>query len=366
MTTKSQELEKLQAVLTARLQADVRAWYGAHASVIEPSSFDTRNWSFFFRYPVQILKEEPKIILVKIRRREKMRLEEAVVSNEIRNECRGEYESLIKIRDVFTRCDESSLFFTIRPLICYEELNAIVMEEAKIRSLKAHFHSPSMWVDGNHRRHFEKYMNLAGRWLRVFHDCNGSVDDGPFFRESIYQEVHEKLIKIEYYSESLNMTFAKALVDDLYGKYKYKVLPYGILHNDFSAANIFMTEDEKLCSFDPHNKYGTIYIDVAKLMVDLETSKLQLLGRGLHVPRLRMRAFGKSLLEGYFGTSPVNAFALNLFRLIHLIRKWEGVESRFKDTSGGSRIFYSPVITQARSSLLKLLREQADKQNYDL
>lgn len=358
------ETEEFLKVLTPRIQADLPAWYGADAKLAKPPTFHQRDWSFFFRYVIEVSEAHRQAILVKIRHLEDMGIQEAIKNSKMKSEIKDEYDSLVKIREVFA--NKADKFSTIRHLAFYEDLSAIVMEEADIQTLKSHFESPRMWINGKARKAFETYMELTGNWLRIFHDQFGETGDGPFFKKAFYLSAKENLEKIETDSGQINLSFARDLLDRLYEKYSQESLPYRAIHDNFSSANVFVTSDGKICSFDPHNKLGPFYLDIAKLMIDLETCRMQVLTSGKSVPTSQLDKFNQFLLNGYFQTDSVNNSALNLFRLLLIIEKWKENEDKFKQETGKSGFLYSIIKPQMRRYFLKLLRKQVFQKDYGL
>src|SRR5690606_35948256 len=171
--------------------------------------------------------------------------------------------SLELIEDIFSNLDDASYFYTIRPLGWYEDMNALMMEEADIRPLKVFFHKPQVWINRKEQFRFKTFFEHTGRWLRIYHDHSGRVQEGVLFPKSLYDATQDKLQLIETASK-LDLSFARKLLDDLHRKYGDKNVLYHVLHNNFSLNNVFVTQNEKICSFDPHNELGPLYSDLAK------------------------------------------------------------------------------------------------------
>ena len=358
------EIEEFFSNLTPRIQADLPAWYGTDAKLVSPPTFQLRDWSFFFRYVIQVSDSRTQAILVKMRHLENMGIRDAIKNSKMKAEIKNEYESLVKIRNIFV--NQTDKFSTIRHLAFYEDISAIVMEEADIQTLKSYFESPQMWIFGKARETFATYMELTGHWLRLFHDQFSNVTEGPFFKEAFHLSAKENLEKIEADAGKIDLSFARDLLDKLYVKYSQESLPYRTIHDNFSAANVFVTSDGRICSFDPHNKLGPTYLDLAKLIIDLETCKIQVLTNGKSVPASQLNKFNQSLLSGYFQTDSVNEIALNLFRLLLTIEKWEENEDKFKQGTGKSKLLYSAITPQMRMFFLKHLQKQVYQQDYNL
>jgi hypothetical protein len=360
-----QELDSFLSVLTPKIQADLPEWYGTNAKLLGPPKFQPRAWSFFVRYVVQVSEDETNAILVKLKHTEKMSLFEALASDNMKQEAKDDYETLVKIKIIFSRGTNSYLFFAIRPLALYEELNVVVMEEANIRTLKSYFQSPKMFLDGQARKTFEEYLELTGRWLRIFHDHIGGVEEGILFPESLYQNARTNLEKIQARARQSDLSAVVELIDKLYDRCGNIKTPYHCLHEDFHLANVFVSSDGRVCSFDPHNRPGSLYLDLAKFITDLETHRLQVATNGLFVPPPRLKSFRETLLSGYFGIEYIDHFALNLFRLLTLIQKWEENEERLEQSSSLQRFLYSLGALQMRGYFGRIVDRLLDEQFQD-
>ncbi|HZJ23688.1 MAG TPA: hypothetical protein VFD54_10285, partial [Anaerolineales bacterium] len=146
------DVDSFFAQLTPRIQSDLPGWYGSEAKLLGAPTFQPRDWSYFFRYVVQVSERESRAVLVKVRHAEKMGLLQATVSEKMGQEAVEEYETLKKLQVIFSEVEDSSYFFAIRPLALYEDLNAVVMEEADLRTLRSFFNSPKMLREGEARR----------------------------------------------------------------------------------------------------------------------------------------------------------------------------------------------------------------------
>jgi hypothetical protein len=349
------ELDSFLSVLTPRIQADLPTWYGNEAKLVGLPKFFSRDWSFIIRYLVQVSDTDVNAILVKIKHTENMSLSEAIVSEKMGQEAKDEYETLVKIQIIFSRGGNSYLFLAIPPLALYEDVNALVTEEVKIRPLKSLFQSPRMFVEGEARRTFEEYVKLTGRWLRIFHDQIGGVEDGILFPESLYQIAQGNLEKIQSHSKHRGLSDIRDLVSNLYNRYDNVTVPYHFLHEDFHLANVFVSDDGRICSFDPHNRPGSLYLDLAKFITDLATTRTQVLTNGFMVPPPRLKIYNEVLLLGYFEADYIDHFALNLYRLLTLIQKWEENEIRLERSAGLRRFLYLLAAPQMRGYFQRFL-----------
>lgn len=351
------DLESFLNLLTPRIERDLTAWYGVDAKLDGLPTFHPRPWSYFFRYRVRIGGAQEKAVLAKIRHIENMDIAAAMKHPGMRAEMKDEFESLVKIREVFSRPGDAERYATIRDLAFYEDLNILVMEEADIRTLKSRFQKPQMWMEGKAQRTFEAHLELAGNWLRTFHDRIGEVHAGPFFAESLYRKAQTNLERIRRAS-GMDMKFLYVKLDEWFAQYHGKSLLYCMTHDNFSLSNVFITGDEKICSFDPHNKPGAIYLDIAKLITDMETCSTQVATYGMSVPLSRLDGFNASFLRGYFYSDQADLHALNLYRTLHVLEKWDENEEKLASATGIKHILYGLAAIPMRRYFLKLLRRR--------
>ena len=363
MQISDKDLQSCSTLLTPRIKADLASWYGKEARLVGEPTFHPRSWSYFFRYRIQVNASKEQAVLAKIRHIENMSISEAMQDETMRVEMKNEFDSLVKIRDIFTHAENAGWFATIRQLALYEDLNILVMEEADIYTLKSRFQKPAMWRNGSARRGFESQLELAGRWLRTFHDQIGDAHTGPFFSEALYQKTQANLQQIETGSGK-DLNFLKSRLDSLYNQYRDRILPYRVAHDNFNLANVFVTGAERICSFDPHNKPGAIYLDIAKLITDMETCAIQVLTFGMSVPPSQVEKFNASFLHGYFQSNPVDVSALNLYCLLLLIEKWAENEEKVAEATGARKLAYAIASMPMRSYFLRLLlRKMQNNEN---
>jgi len=351
------DLETFNTLFTPRIQADIPAWYGRQARLVGTPTCQRRPWSFFFRYRIRLSDSREQAVLVKIRHDGKMQLAEAMQDMMMRAQARDEFESLVKVRDNFTNIEAAALFAAIRPLAYYADINALVTEEMEICNFKSNFERPAMWVEGRARKTFDAQLELAGRWLRIFHEKIGEAAEATFFSGMRYDMVRENLNRIQSTS-GLDLKFLQSLLDKLYQQFQGKTLEYRILHGDYHMSNVFITGEGKVCSFDSHNLPGPIYVDLAKMITNMETCRIQVATYGLSVPAARLEGFNAAFLRGYFNSGPVDHDALNLYRLIRLIEKWDEDEDRLEKVAGSRKLSRALVAIPVRSYFLRLIRKQ--------
>jgi len=172
-----------------------------------------------------------------------------------------------------------------------------------------------------------------------------------------YEMVRENLRRIQSTS-NLDLKFLQLLMDKLYQQFQGKTLEYHILHGDYHMSNVFITGDDKICSFDSHNLPGPIYVDLAKMITNMETCRTQVATYGLSVPASRLERFNAAFLHGYFKAGLVNTDALNLFRFIRLIEKWDEDEEHLEKVTGSGKLSHALAAIPMRSYFLHLIRRR--------
>lgn len=353
------DLQAFFTLLTPRIQRDLSLWYGSEARLEGQPTFHPRPWSYFFRYRIVNGKEE-KNLLAKIRHIENMDIFAAMKHPGMREEMKDEFEALVKLREIFSHPIDVERYATIRDLAFYEDLNILVMEEADIRTLKSRFQEPQMWVEGSARKAFDVHLELTGGWLRIFHDRIGEVHEGPFFTEPLYRKAQVHLERIRRAS-GMDVKLIYTKLDEWFAQYHDQSLPYCMTHDNFSLSNVFVTGGEKICSFDPHNKPGAIYLDIAKLITDMETCSIQVATYGTSVPLSRLEGFNASFLRGYFHSDQADPHALTLYRTIHLLEKWDENEEKLADSTGAKKTLYGLAAIPMRRYFLKLLHRRISR-----
>lgn len=340
--------------LTPKVKADLPRWYGVDAKLVGDPVIQPRDWSFFFRYLVQVSKDEQKVVLVKVRHLKNMNIDDAVNNETLRNETQTEYATLVQLREVFA---EKKDFATIRPLALYEKLNAFAAEEADIHMLLSDFQSPAVWLNEKKRQQIETDIKNAGRWLRIFHQHFAKQEkQGALFDEKHYNIAQEYLQTIQGQAKKIDFAPVETLLQELYEKYAKVKAPHVSLHEDFSLSNVFITPNHQVCSFDSKQPSGSAYFDIAKFIADMHTCLVQVLTFGLAVPAKRVKKLRSAFLSGYFEDSPANLPALELYHLFYLLEKWAEREISLRNAVGVKKIVYSIFAPQMRRYHWKLLR----------
>jgi hypothetical protein len=304
-------------------------WFGDGAVLLSPvPEFVRRTWSFFLRFKVTVAAEEERAILVKIRREPGCEtIAQAVAVQGLFPAARAEYSTLQAIAQRVAPVDPLS-FCAVRPLQFLEMWNAIVMEELPARPLKELLMSARM-VPGLEQdvSQLEATLQRAGRWLAVFHREAGALEVQPLDGPRVWQEACHLLERLGEHTgaagtELIGNAFARRL-SELEGA----TVPVALAHGDYSCANILVMADGRVTAFDAHaQRRDWIYGDLARLISELSTRKLQVLSYGRFIPEGRVRRYTRGVLDGYFDRNSPDWRLLHVAVALAITEKWLGNE----------------------------------------
>lgn len=324
-------VNKLLSDVTNKVEENLSDWYGDNAKLIQPPEFQPRNWSVFIRYKVNSTKHGQKAILVKIRRLRDSELTDSINDQGLREEGREDYKALKTIEELFGENGSiesvKGVYSTVRPLAFFEELSALVMEELDARPLRKKFMDIKTAYQSDHQENIETLLNSAGRWLRIFHEKLGNMEEGLFFDASIRDAMEKNLETIETTSR-LDFTALRKKLDSAQDKFKNTKISHGLLHRDFNCANVLVSNDGRIGVLDFHFVRGPIYIDIAKILTDIQTYSLQSFSQGKFINARLMTRFHQSVLKGYFGDEVLDDKALNLYSVFAILEKWQADEEK--------------------------------------
>lgn len=325
------------AELTARLSEAIARLVpeafgeGAGLESLTPVRID-RRYSFMFRYWVKKPGESRHSVLVKIPHQDWIKsMKEAIASDRVRSEIKHEFEVMQSLHTIIQN-SKHPMLFAINPVGGYlVDFNAIVMEEVPLQMLKEYLfrfaiwaNSASAWMD------FEIKLNLAGEWLRLIHNAfeQNMVTrlEGLNIQQVVWIEI-DTLEKIT----GARLNGIGASFQQLYELVKNMDLRVSSLHNDFHLGNIFVTPDGRVGALDPNWKDGgVIYEDLASLLIDPVTRKLQVFFQGLVFRRSHRERFERAVLRGYFGTTIPTYPLIYYYCALKTLEKWRINEERFR------------------------------------
>jgi hypothetical protein len=296
---------------------------GAQLETLSPLRMD-RRYSFMFRYWVRKPDQSQCSILVKIPHQDWIHsIEEAIASDQVREEIKHEFATMQSVYSLVQNSGHPQLF-AINPVGGYlSEYNAIVMEEVPLEMLKGYLTAFSIivndrpaWMD------FEVKLRLAGEWLRLIHDAFRQDQTRRLAELDIQKTALSEIDLLEKISGRKLATVRASFVQ-LYELMRDWPVPISALHNDFHLGNIFVTPDGRVGALDPNwQDAGAVYEDLASLLIDPITRKLQVLLLGLAFRNSQRVRFEHAVLGGYFKNAPPPYPILYLYCAVDLLAKW--------------------------------------------
>jgi len=351
------DIAPLASRVEPRIKEKLPLWYGENTVLLERSAFEVREFSILLHYVVQLPNGKQKTIIAKIRRLPDMDMDDAMADRAMQEEMCEEYEILEKIEKVFQEINNPR-FCTIRVLGYFEDLSTVVMEKLDMHLLREHFTTVNMVLQSKWQEVFALHLEDSARWLRIYHEQIGERKDESSFWEEQFEVFHQYLCKISEYYPGFKLHPVQLFIEQAHEKYQGMYLSYGIVHFNFDLANIFVTEDNQLGSFDPHYRPGPLYADIAKLLIDLQTRAAQMLTYGWFIRPALQNSFKQAVLNGYFAGQPYDKASLDIFCIMALLEKWLTDEETLAQSSGMKKLVYSLLAPWRRSYFSNLLSKQ--------
>ena len=322
--------EKFLSGLEEAIMEMSSSWFGEQAVKIIFYDKIERRFSFLFKVGVGFSKAPDRRLVVKIPRMPWMtKLDEVITQEKLRHEAKMESEILGKI---FQHVQESGLDF-LAAIRVYGHLPgfcAIVMEDLSFRLLKnaitGHrvlFNREKKWQS------FLQNVSQAAKWLRLFHETNQLEPMAKLLGIEIKNDTDIAFQRLETVS-GLDLTNTRSQLDQMFETILDEPILQASLHNDFHLGNIFVTSAGKIGSFDPNwETTGPILVDVARILIDLETRRIQVLTFGKMLSKRRNEEYKSSFLIGYFQDVAVNKNLVRYFCVLELVKKWRVNEDYF-------------------------------------
>ena len=330
MLNSDAELTAKLSEAIARLVPEVFGEEAGLESLI-PARID-RRYSFMFRYWVKKPDLSRHSVLVKIPHQDWIKsMAEAIASDQVRSEIRHEFEVMQSIHTVVQN-SKHPMLFAINPVGGYlVDFNAIVMEEVPLQMLKDYLSRFPIWMENRFAwMDFETKLNLAGEWLRLIHNTFQQARVAKFEDLNLQQAIWIEINTLEKITSARLDSIRKSF-QQLYELVKNMYVPISSLHNDFHLGNIFFTPDGKVGALDPNWKDGgVIYEDLASLLIDPVTRRLQVLFQGLAFRRSQRKRFERAVLLGYFGKTTPTYPLIYYYCALTTLEKWRINEERLR------------------------------------
>jgi len=328
-----------------QLFIDSTEWFGQAPGAIHFIDRMDRRYSFIFRAVVHFRNKNDVYLVIKIPRNPSMtKLIEVVSSEKLRQEAKLEAKILERIYQRVQESSENSLA-AIKVYGYYPQFCAIVMEELRMRLLKEDITGFSKLVLSNKNwKNFISNATKSSAWLFLFHEASDMQQDIKLSETNILEDVNYSISRLENVS-GLDFTNLRIRFEKYYESIKSKKVKIGMLHNDFHLGNVFILKGEKVGAFDPNwESRGPIYIDIARLMIDLETRRSQILSFGILFSQLRIDEYKSAVLSGYFRISDFDLQLTTFFCALEVVKKWRVNEEFFVDKNLKLLVGIKPIL----------------------
>lgn len=250
-----------------------------------------------------------------------------------------EHATLERIHRRFAE-DGDERFGAIRVLDHLPEAQALVMvccpdpnlDDLFVRRSRLYLHRRSPRIEGAIRN--------AGAWLCRYHELPALQEtaDRAVLRADLLASIDRfatylrEAVGDPAFFERLRDTIRRAADSSLPER-----LPLATNHGDFVPRNILVGDGDRVTVFDTRAQWrAPIYEDVARFLVALSASELQMMGQGWMYGRAELAGYESEFLRGYFDGDAVPLRAVRIFECQRLLALW--VASAYqRATSGGLR-----------------------------
>lgn len=341
----TKDTSEILAEITAEVERRVPDWFGDASKLATsfPELIQYPN-SYIARYQVHV-DGDLKTLLVKVPSKPYVAsLSEALSRKDSRSRAREQYAAALTVWNAIAdENDERCL--AVKPYAHLYDWNAVVMEEVNGKMLKLFllrpaiaFRLPKAWKE------LRQVLYNSARWLRVVHQRVGKLQTASILIDDLKSQIDEELTALQQNSrEQIDTRPLRQKLNELLGVISNSTVPTALLHDDFQYSNILISSSGSACALDSSfSRRGSVYSDIASLLVDPETRLMQLLSFGMFLPKHRIVQLRDLVLESYFQDSPINQLSLKLYCALAILHKWTVDEKRF--SSGGIKQLLSPLL----------------------
>lgn len=324
--------EPIIASITTQLESRLGEWFGRNSRFLrkEPEII-TYPSSFFLRYTILVSQYHKKYILAKIRRKPKMHsIAQTMINPDLHINMPMEYNSLKVVYDNKEKLQNG--LGAIQPLLYYQPLNAIVMEECPSVTLGQLL---TNWETAvlQSKKKLDNLHDAAlktGKWLYSFHHAIYTSHETEFSTENFIQDINDLAKRLEITShKKILVRFICELFSKKIHNPPCKRIPYSITHGDMTCDNVLYTKDKTVFVVDIKSKPASVYSDLGIILIHPETYITQVLSLGLFIHENTLKEYRNAILDGYFGDNPVEWELLDLYCGLNLLDKWVMYEEVF-------------------------------------
>jgi len=251
---------------------------------------------------------------------------------------RREYESLLRVYRHFQQQDDPRLQ-AVYPETYLPDINALVLDFVPGRPLYDNNLSPRHLLKRQGPQEAEQMLLCCGRWLRWFHrlPTDEAPDDRRFGPADSLQALLEHVHQLHHFGIMLEdqPLWEPALAALRQVEDSRRVWVHGDLH----LRNFFLLPDRSVLSMDTAlDRLDSPYLDLGKLLADLQTRRAYLFSRGVFPPRAMIDRFSRAFLDGYFAGEQPQPLLLAVYEGRFLIQKWVESLETLQQTFTGRRV----------------------------
>jgi hypothetical protein len=265
-------------------------------------------------------------------------------SEELLTRGKREYDSMVRVYEHFSLQDNPQLC-ALRPETYLPDINAVVMDFISSGTLYDSTVAPRHLITQTGRQAAIRRLRATGEWLRWLHmlpaDLSPSVrSQGPA------DAYHNLLLEAErlrtFGLSPLGLPRWASALDIL------KSAPLDQLvwsHADFHMRNVYVQPGETILSIDTAlDHLDSPCVDLAKMIVDLQTRRVRILTQGLIPPYPLVKRLIAAFLEGY--GPAFNPLTLALYEGQYLLEKWAQCQVAVTDGPGGAKASVVALVTK--------------------
>lgn len=241
--------------------------------------------------------------------------------------------------DVELRAEPDPRLGTVRIIDSYEDLGAIVMTEAEGVPLSGLLvRAVGRRTRGGGTTRLVRALGNAGAWLRRY-QALGVAAERPARLATRAAIVEQARLIGEFLAprssrpgdvSDLVARFVEAAAATLPDE-----VPLGLHHGDFAVRNLLIGVDGHVTAIDALGRWRMpIHDDLARMIVAIETSRIQSSSFGLAFSPAQLTALGDALLSGY-GSDRVDPHAVRVYAVLILLDRWAARADR--RSAGGRR-----------------------------
>jgi len=196
----------------------------------------------------------------------------------------------------------------------------------------------------------------AGAWLRRYHELAPlpeTADRAPLRADLLASIDRLATYLLETSGERAFVERTRDTIHRAAGNSLPERLPLATNHGDFVPRNILVGAGGRVTVFDTRAQWrAPVYEDIARFLVALSASELQMMGLGWMYSRSELADYESEFLRGYYDQDPVPVRAIRLFECQRLLAIW--VASAYQGSvAGGLRRIRKKHVLGLRGRHLK-------------